>query len=259
MNILAVGPFIGDIKQEVLTFRPYVKWLTIVKQYDKIFISIYSDRSFLYNDIEADFDILPVEVENDQSKQKGLVNTDITQKQYNKIVKDFKDSIYKLGYKKRDIEVIPMKYRKLQIQYPTHNQLFTPIPRISNDRLRDLYGKVCFIPLNGIDYTIYDKIQSNVIIIGEDGLILDKNFHKLSYEDMFSVISNSKGIITPLGYYTFLANLQGVPVFSWGDEVSLYREGGIYNFGNKCKILPDICGDILTDSIKRFIKEIVNE
>jgi len=43
---------------------------------------------------------------------------------------------------------------------------------------------------------------------------------------------NAKAIITPCSHWTAIANLQKVPVISWGNTVGQYKEQGLYHFNN---------------------------
>ena len=76
---------------------------------------------------------------------------------------------------------------------------------------------------------------------------------------MISYISNAKAVICPLSFWTTICNLQGVPVFSWGDNIGQHRVGGIYHFGNdKSLVVP--YGDVkdydrIVNMMEYFIRE----
>ena len=49
MKILACGPYLGDFEQEIITFRPYCRWLYEVVEHDKIYLNTHFNRFFLYD------------------------------------------------------------------------------------------------------------------------------------------------------------------------------------------------------------------
>jgi hypothetical protein len=269
-KILAIGPYIGDFEHEITTFRPYATWLSKVIDYDEIYISTHYNRSFLYNDIIKDKShIIPINTKysKNESNQIGFIQKGMLQKEYNSIIRDFKNYIISLGYKKKDIEHIYIKYRKTIIQYPIHNRVFNKI-EISNDKyiLNEFNNKFLFIPY-GIEEDvlefIYNKIKDDVVIIGntsclfenENVILQQPNYVDNGIKYIFSLLNNCKGVITPLNYWTLIANLQNIPIFSWGKNVNMFRENGIYNFGSKqYSIIPEISVNVAINSIQHFIE-----
>jgi hypothetical protein len=69
-------------------------------------------------------------------------------------------------------------------------------------------------------------------------------------------ILSSKMVITPSSHWTFFCNLHNIPVFSWGNNISQYKD--TFNFNNICIVIPFDKGnnvDILLKSIDKFVKE----
>jgi hypothetical protein len=268
MKILCIGPYIGDFEREITTFRPYAKWLSSVIDYDEIYISTHYNRTFLYYDFIQKSHIIPIDKKYsiNETDQVGFIQKDMIQKEYNSIIKNFKNDIISLGYKKKDIENIYIKYRKTVIQYPTHNKIFDKIKINDKYILNEFTDKFLFIPY-GLDEEVLDYILDkikDIVVIGNSSCSLKDNnivLQRPDYNDngikyIISLLNNCKGVIAPLSYWTLIANLQKIPVFSWGRVVSMFRTDGIYNFDNKqCSIMPELEIDMLISSIQNFIKE----
>jgi len=266
MKVLTLGPYVGDLEQEIITFRPYTKWLSKVIPHDVLYLSTHYNRTFLYDDFVKIGNVIPVDnkYSKDETTQSGFIQKGMTQKEYNSVIKKFKNRVLLLGHKKRDIENIHLKYRKTVVQYPVYNKIFNKVKindkYILNEFVKD---KFLFIPYGLGENTlncIYDKIKDeNVVVIGDSScLLVDENILSIKERNdahyIFSLLNKCKGIITPLNYWTSIANLQNLSVFSWGSEVSMYRENGLYNFGNKrCCIMPEMDINTLINSIKSFI------
>ena len=72
MKVVSVGPFLGDIKNELLYFRPFVQWLHSYLEYESFFVSSHFNRSFLYGD---DITFMPVYeclTRNELNQEKGV-------------------------------------------------------------------------------------------------------------------------------------------------------------------------------------------
>ena len=80
---LICGPYIGDFKQEICTFIPYVNFIKSILKYNKFFISSHYNRRFLYEDDDT---FVPVETEYTESEEKQInyYYNDINKKQYQK-------------------------------------------------------------------------------------------------------------------------------------------------------------------------------
>ena len=134
MTILGLGPYIGDFKQEFLTFRPYARWLTDVVEYEEIYLSTHMNRSFMY-DFVPKKNIIPVyEIfSRNESGQSGYIHKDLQQKDYNLLVRRFKEKIVEReSCSKKDIEVHHLNYVKSTPHYPIFNKVFDRISRPDN-------------------------------------------------------------------------------------------------------------------------------
>ena len=265
MRVLALGPYVGDLEREIITFRPYAKWLSKVIPHDVLYLSTHYNRTFLYDDFVESGNVIPIDSKysEDDTTQSGFIQKGMTQKEYNSVIKKFKNRVLLLGHKKKDLENIHLKYRKTIVQYPVYNKIFNKV--LVSDSEDNGKGKFLFIPY-GLEEEVlkkvYDYIKEDVMVIGDSSCLLE-NENVLSHEErndihyIFSLLSRCKGIITPLNYWTSIANLQNLSVFSWGNEVSMYREDGLYNFGNKrCCIMPEMEMVTLINSIRSFMGRI---
>jgi hypothetical protein len=59
------------------------------------------------------------------------------------------------------------------------------------------------------------------------------DYFERGYKFIVRCIIEAKAIICPVSHWTLIANIHKVPVFSWGEYVSQYKEDGIYHFDNK--------------------------
>ena len=56
MKLIGFGPFLGDFESEVVTFRPYIKWVSEVTEInsENLFLFTHENRSFMYDWISED-------------------------------------------------------------------------------------------------------------------------------------------------------------------------------------------------------------
>lgn len=279
MKILAIGPYIGSFEEEIMTFRPYAKWLSENIQWDKIYLSTHINRIFLYDFIPEE-NMIPVfqQFSRDEENQYGYIHKKINKKDFRLILKDFKEKIIeKEKCNRKDIEIQHLSYTKTSPPYCIYRKKFEEIPNVKLKIKEEYENKIIFIPakqekLEKLAY-IKDwltKNFENVVIVGstdtwfsKENVVLNKiDYFENGWKYIIQYISKAKGVICPLGYWTSIANLQQKPVFSWGDNPGQYRYGqeSIYNFGNKnISVIPtnvDTNPDIIIKSILRFIKEI---
>ena len=241
-NILAVGPFLGSFEQEIVTFRPYVKWLHDIVPHDEIYISTHSNRKFLY-DFVPDENIVSVfkYITENEMSQKGYVHEYVTLKKYNIMARYFKKCIMddeQCSFS--DIKMYNISYAKTTPHYPIYNKVFTPIEFESNDTSNE----IVFIPYGQSRKKlakIYNKFKDIVKVVGDlkcclddhNDIIKDEYYSKTGLETVIKYITNAKLVICPISFWTLVSNLQGVDVFSWGEGIGPYQDGGIYNFDNK--------------------------
>lgn len=281
MKILAIGPYLGDFKEEIFTFRPYARWLAEAVKWDKIYLSTHLNRVFLYENFVPKENILPVyqQYSRDEKNQVGYVHNKIAKKDFRLVLKRFKEEIIKREKcNKRDIEIHHLSYSKSTPPYSIYNKLFDRIPEVNIKIPRRHQNKIVFIPaktekLEFIAY-IYKwlKKRYNVIVVGStdtwfsnDNVILNEvDYYENGWKYIVRYMAMSKAVICPASYWTGLANLQNKPVFSWGENPGQYRfdidpeSRGIYNFGNnKCVVIPESENpNIITKGMEEFLNEV---
>jgi len=278
MKILAIGPFIGSFEEEILTFRPYARWLSEAIEWDKIYLSTHINRIFLY-DFVPEENIIPVfqQFSRDEENQVGYVHRMINKKDYLLILKTFKDKILEIeNCNRKDIEIHNLSYTKTTTPCSYYKKIFEEIPDININIKKEHENKIIFIPsrqekLEKIAY-IKDWLMNNydnVIIVGstdtwfsKENVVLNKiDYFENGWKYNIQYISKAKAVICPLGYWTTISNLQQKSVFSWGENPGQYRPPeGIYNFGNKnVSIIPadnETSPNLIIKSMNYFIKEI---
>jgi hypothetical protein len=276
MKILAIGPYIGSFEEEILTFRPYARWLSKAIEWDKIYLSTHINRLFLY-DFVPEENMIPVyqQFSRDERNQYGYIHKKINKRDFRLILKTFKEKILENeNCNRKDIEIYNLSYTKTSPQYSIYNKIFEEISEIVLNIPKNHENKIIFIPakqerLEKLAY-IYKWLEENydIIVVGstdtwfsQDNVVLNKiDYFENGWKYIIQYISKSKGVICPVSYWTTIANLQSKPVFSWGENPGLYRSDGIYNFGNRnVSIIPsdnDTSPDIIIKGMESFIKTI---
>ena len=61
-------------------------------------------------------------------------------------------------------------------------------------------------------------------------------------------------VVCPASFWTYLCNIQNVPVFSYGESPGLYRPGGIYYLGNEKSMVISAGEDTPAEQITQMIK-----
>jgi hypothetical protein len=276
MKILAIGPYIGSWEEEILTFRPYARWLSEAIKWDKIYLSTHVNRLFLYDFIPEE-NIIPVfqQFSRDEKNQEGYIHNKIDKKDFRLILRTFKEKILeKENCNRKDIEIHHLSYSKNTPPYSIYNKIFEEIPNPTIKIPKDHENKIIFIPakqekLEKLAY-IYNWMKScyNITVVGsidtwfsKDNVVLNKiDYFENGWKYIIQYITKASGVICPTGYWTIIANLQNKPVFSWGMNPGQYREGGVYNFGNRnISIIPadeNTSPDVIIKNMESFIKEL---
>lgn len=262
-RIITCGPFVGSFFEEITNFRPFVQWVERNLVYDDLFVFTHLNRKFLY-----DNNVIPIweQYSLDDGKQHHHLNHDINQKLYNMISKSLRNDVLRItGSQPKEIISLFSKYPKNRIRTLLFNKQFN---RISNDSdMTSLKDTIAYIPSKQHNKKKLKQVLThlqnnyNVIVLGDSKI----HFHELNYlnnsyvmwVDMFyfivQIIGNVKAVICPVSDWTFLCNLQQVPVFSWGNG-NIYKENGVYNFNNDNYIIPDTKVNNIITSIDRFLK-----
>lgn len=252
-KIVLFGPYIGDWKEEVLSFRPLVNWIYSNLEFTDYYLSTHFNRAFLYDFIEED-KFIPVyeSLSRDENKQKNAIHKDIKTKDYSSIIlKNVRDDISnRTGYFKRDIVQYSLSYIKSVQNFSISNKKFSKIPYTEDKEKR----KIVFIPdrrskrktLEIIANYLDKHYKNEYVIVGDDKTRLSEenvikkriDYFEFVYELIVDYISNAKLVICPCSHWTVLANQQGTYVLSWGSEnIAQYKTDGIYGFGNENSII----------------------
>jgi hypothetical protein len=268
-HVLALGPYIGDFEQEILTFIPYMRWLSAVRQSSRVYLSTHFNRSFFYDWIPKE-NIFPVyeEFSRNEIQQHKYIHENVNQSDYTLILKLFKNQVQNI-YPDEEIDSYYLSYSKNnKIHYPIYKKQFK---KYNCGAEKEDF--IVLIPDNRhcADelYQIYDSLINyyHVIVIGDmkthlvdENIILQyPDYVENGYKYIMSYICRAQAVICPTSHWSVLANLQQVPLFTWGKNVSQFKKGGIYDFGNKCLALStddDIETEKIINSFKYFMDTI---
>ena len=265
--ILAFGPYVGSFEQEILTFRPYITWINKLLYPTKTYVNTHFNRAFLYEDmVKEDNELIPIykHLSRDELGQKGYIHDLLSLKDYGGYIKELKTFISdREDCSKKNIDVRNINYTKSIIQYPIYNKIFEGINTKNLNTPDELKNRNVFIPFGTddmSDFYTYLKDKHDFIVVGDMTTSLTDENKILKYIDYFEngwkyiigAISYAKVVVCPISFWTAICNLQGVPVFSWGNNPGQYRKGGIYHFNNKkSMILPDV-------DVKGFLDDFLN-
>ena len=279
--ILVIGPYIGDFEQEVLTFRPWARWLydriDDLFEFEKVYIHTHFNRFFMYRDFIPDEFLIPVyeNLSRDETNQQEYIHNSIDSRDYNILMRNIKDEIIsREGCNKKDIQIEHLNYAKYMPHMPIYKKLFSKIQtdEIIND-LNEYKDKIVFIPALSprvksedilVEVRSLLKDYKDVIIVGDkksrfrdENVILDRvDYIENGFKLIVDIISEARAVVCPLSFWTTICNLQQVPVFSWGAQVGQHKEGGVYWFGNKnCWALPNSDTKTILKMIEHFLKE----
>lgn len=244
-TFLLCGPYMGDFKQEILTFKPYVDWLTEVIPHKKAFVKTHFNREFMYNDkITSAIDKT---LSLNELDQKNYYNKNIVKKDFNTLLKNFKtDIINTHNITKKQCKAHSLSYVQFLQPYSIYQKFFKPIETPYDIEIDHIGECIIFIPDESETEEVNEIIlkalseQYNVLVIGDtktnlhsENIILKKpDYSENVYKYIIKYLSMAKCVVTPSSHWTYLCNLQQVPVFSWGNRISLYKAKGDLNFGN---------------------------
>lgn len=221
----AFGPFVGDWKYETFIFRPYVKWVSETLTIDKIYISSHTNRLFLYDWIDDDKRLSVYEdISRDELLQNGFLHKNVSKLDYTIFTKAYKEELSKrCGCY---INYFPLNYTNF-FQYPFYCRLYSKI-HVDKEIDGDYF---LFIPDDietvGMIESVYKSLLAmyvdDFIVCGdmrshlnEKNVVLSKrDYFESGYEHIIAYINNARAVICPMGFWTFIADLQNRPVFSW--------------------------------------------
>lgn len=273
-KIVLFGPYIGDWKEEILSFRPLVKWIYDNIEFSNYYVSTHFNRQFLYDFIDDD-KFIPVfeSLTRDEKKQKGVVHKNIETKEYSSILlRKTKDYISDdTGKLKKEIIQYGLSYVKSIPNFSILNKSFSMIP-YNTDKNKE---KIIFIPDKSGNKKIVDIIMNHLIknysddfvVIGDKKCTLqDENvimkrsdYFETVYQQSIDYISNADLVITPCSHWTVLSNQQKTNVFSWGSgNISQYKTDEIYGFGNK-NFIVDLNKYLKSEKIINYIDYVIEK
>jgi len=265
-NILLIGPYVGDWKQEILTFRPYARWIYEQLGRPSCYISSHFNRHFLYDWIPKE-NFIPVfeQLTRNETGQNNYIHNDIGSKDYKILIKDFKQRIKeKEDISIRDISIYNLSYLESTPHYSWFQKKFT---KIKINPIENNY--IIYIPDKSISESVNNEIfkellkeYDNVVMVGDsncyelnDCINFQINYAETGYELLIKYIMGCRFVITPSSHWTFLCNLQNIPVISWGMDANIYKKDSDYGFDNKDNyilISDDI--DRVLNAVKYFYK-----
>lgn len=261
-NNVVFGPFLGDFKTEVLEFLPYVQWIQESFGFENVYVNSHFNREFLYADICTEFIPIYKHLTRNELDQKKNLHKYVGKRDFENFCKDLKsysNTQYFIPYVKYpcSISIFQKIFKKLKSDY---------IPKEKNYILF-IADKTCNV---SIIKHVHNHLKKNynVVVAGdlrthllkENVLLKQPDYIDLVYSQMIGYINNADMVITPCSHWTAICNLNQIPVFSWGDQVSPYKPNGNYHFDNKqCMTLPFTKGsnkEVLNNQLDYFINKI---
>lgn len=250
-----LGPYVGSFTQEILVFRPHIRYISHTTNGADIYISSHSNRSFLYDWIKPD-NFLPIfeHITRNEPGQSGFIYDDITKTEFNQITKKIRGEI-----ECDDVDIHTLPYVKNTNGISYYQKVYEPftIPEFEIDHT-DL-NIVAIFDKTDQSKEVFDIISKmfSVVVVGDmnNGLeeenVLMKNLDlSNNYLKMFNYVNKCKLVVTNCPDWALICNCQGIPVFYWGQENSMYKTGGIYHFGNdKCTSICDMDSDSIANMI----------
>ena len=273
-NVLALGPYIGSFEQEILTFRPYMRWIELNSEARHVFYSSHFNRQFLYPQVSnKKYFSVYKQLTRQEIHQSGYSHKDVKQRDFMSLIRLYKDNVTStIKCIKKDIDQQSLPYVKYIAPISIYHKVFDPI-KVPKVRRK---GNIVFIPDHRmpieVAMEIFDYLNGNghkFSVIGDmkchlpesNEVLREVDYLITGYKKIIAAITNSTCVITPCSHWTAIANLQGAPVFSWGTALGQYRKEGIYNFDNEnARVIyhgDDTRTKILLSQIGSFLKEIV--
>ena len=262
---IALGPYVGDWKQEIFTFRPYMRWITNTVSHKDVFISAHSNRFFLYDWIPEDHKI-PIyeDLTRNEFDQVGYIHLNLSKRDYTLLQKTFKAKVAE----KDDLENFFLVYNSSTMWYPLYSKVFEKINVIEQLDLEDEY--IVFIPdiTESQDFlmSIYNSLKEeyNVVVIGDmkthlsdlNVILKNPDYFEKSYEYIIEYISKARAVICPTSHWTLLCNLQKVPVFSWTANTKQYVFGGLTLENRHCCSVIGNDKSMIVSSFRNFVEKL---
>ncbi len=271
-NVLALGPFIGSFEQEILTFRPHMRWIELNTINKGVFYSSHFNRKFLYPQV-SNKKYVPIykQLTRQEIHQNGYSHKDVDQRDFMSLIRLFKDEIVdQTGSIKKNINHQSLPYVKYISPVSIFHKVFEPI-KVPVSKKK---GNILFIPdfsmTESDAETLWEFLRSNFksSLVGdmkchlpsENEVFKNVDYLQNGYKKIVTAITNATAVVTPCSHWAVIANLQGTPSISWGDKVGQFRENGIYHFNNynSRTIYYDTDSNVknLIRNIKMYLEEV---
>jgi hypothetical protein len=266
-NTLLVGPYIGDFKNEILSFRPHAKWMFNQLNQPNCFIASHSNRRFLYDWI-PDENFIPVfeHLTRDESGQNAYLHSKIKIPDYKILVKNFKKSVSEITDIRKGSSLYHIcHYSERLPVYPIYKKSFSKI-----DVEPIVNGKIIYIadPLINNNQEIFKRLSENfdnVVLFGDKNcenifecLNFSIDYAENGFINTVRNILGCKMVITHCNHWVLTCNIHGVPIFNWNKEDgNTYKKDGTFGFNNsKSFILIDDNVDKIVSGVKYFYKKL---
>ncbi len=266
-SVLVIGPFIGDLEQELFAFRPHARYITSTVNAHEVYISSHFNRSFLYDWIpEKNFIPVFESLTREETKQHGYLHEDVTRTDYSQIIKYLKNKIKDIEGKV-DMEVYSPPYIKSTNTISLYQKEFSTIDFPKCD-----INKSDYIVFAG-DRTeeseaIYNTLKEeyDIIVIGnmsngieqENVLLKTTDYFINGYTTMLNYINCSRMMVTNCPEWAVIGNLLKKDMVFWGNSCSQFKPFGVYGFGNDNSISVDIRPSAVADMIRYKYEETSN-
>jgi len=260
-----LGPYVGSFTQEILVFRPHIRYISQTIDGSEIYISSHSNRSFLYDWIEPE-NFLPIydHISRNEPGQVGFIYDEITKTEFNQITKKIRNDI-----EADDVEIHTLPYVKNTNGISYYQKTYSPfnIPDFEIDHT-DL-SIVAIFDKSDQSREVFDLLSEmfDVVVVGdmnnglEDYNVLMKHpLYESNYLKMFNYIDKSKLVVTNCSDWALICNCQGIPVLYWGQNSSLFKDNGVMNFDNKkCTSICNMDSKSITDMVRYCYNRLYGE
>lgn len=263
-KMVLCGPYVGSIKEEILSFRPFVCWLRKNFNFPNFLVSTHYNRRFLYDE-----NILPIfkQYTKDEGSQNEHKHDKINYIDFTYIINDIKDQISEISnFNKGDIITYHLGYSSIP-NISIFQKSFQPIRSITPNK----NNSIIFIPDNIRPESEHREIfnffknKYDIEVVGDtktgmgeyNHLFYDLHYYDNVYYNMVEKIMGCKAVIVPCSHWTVICNIHKIPVFSWGSNVTQYKS--IYKFQNKNSCIVPIeknRTNILLKSIENFLEDV---
>lgn len=264
-SVVVIGPFIGDLEQELFAFRPHARYISSTVEADEIYISSHFNRAFMYDWVPHE-NFIPVfeSLTREETKQRGYLHEDVSRTDYSQLVRYLKNKV-KENHAKDDIEVFSPPYIKSNNTISIYQKEFSPIgfpSRITDaGKMHIRNSDITFISdISNEAEEIYNTLKDeyDTIVLGnmtngleqENVLLKRTDYFVYGYSDMMHYITMSKLLVTNCPVWAMIGNLLNMNMVFWGGNCSQFKPEGIYGFENYSSTSIDVDAKQIIDIIR---------